>query len=120
MITFLKKWQTEAVDNKLAFKTITDNCWFDDTWISWFLCTYGVAVGGQSLRYNYCSGYTKVAHMIDINQRVATDAQITLGHFKSTVPHDHTPVADARGIVERYVHYMNALKNNWKRTIPLQ
>lgn len=93
----------------LAFKTITDNSWFDDTWTSWFLCIYGKKEGGLPLRHNYYTGYTKVADMIDLNQRTkaaATDLNSPIGSFKPSVPHDHTPVSDARGIVERYVNYM--------------
>lgn len=113
LILFLRKWQSVALNSKLAFKTIVDNCWFDDTWTSWFLCTYGKHLGGLPLRYNYYTGYTKVDHMIDINQRTKalSDAGLSLdSKFESSVPHDHTPVSDSRCIVERYVHYMINLK----------
>lgn len=117
LVEFLKKWQKVALDKHMEFKTITDNCWFDDTWTSWFLCTYGSDVGGKPLRHNYYSGYTKVDNMIDLNQRTkaaTADLGIRLGRYRPSVPHDHTPVSDARGIVERYVNYMNETT----RTVP--
>ena len=110
LIAFIKRWQLYAIDNSLHFKTITDNCWFDDTFISWFLCKHG----GLPLRYNYYTGYTKVCHMIDVNQRIDTFVSDMCGKllpFTPSVPHDHTPVSDARGIVEKYVNYLLSVKS---------
>lgn len=119
LVKFLKKWQSKAATNKVAFKTITDNCWFDDTWTSWFLSTYGSHVGGRPLRDNYYSGYTKTCHMIDINQRIAAVTSdmsgIKMLPFKPSVPHDHTPVSDSRGIVEKYVNYMISLDSHRRK-----
>ncbi len=114
LISFLKKWQLYAIENSLPFKTITDNCWFDDTFISWFLCRHG----GLPLRYNYYTGYTKLCHMIDVNQRIeAFTAELSgkILPFTPSVPHDHTPVSDARGIVEKYVNYIMSTKAYRKR-----
>lgn len=112
LVAFIKKWQGIAIELNTPFKTVTDNCWFDDTWTSWFLCVYGKHVGGLPLRQNYYKGYTKVDHMIDLNQRTKAasgDLCCTIGPFTPSVPHDHTPVSDARGIVERYVNYMKVI-----------
>jgi hypothetical protein len=114
LIRFLRKWQLEALTTNMSFKIITDNCWFDDTWTSWFLCTHGNHVGGRPLRHNYYSGFTRVDHMIDVNQRIQAvtsdmGSMVKLLPFQASVPHDHTPVSDARGIVEKYVNYMHSL-----------
>jgi len=109
LVEFLKKWQKIAIDKGASFKIVTDNCWFDDTWVSWFLCVHGKDVGGLPLRNNYYTGYTKCSNMIDVNQRIQAasgDLNCPIGSFTPTVPHDHTPVSDSRGIVEKYVNYM--------------
>lgn len=108
LIKFIKKYQTQAAEANRPFKVITDNCWFDDTWVSWLLCIHGKEYGGLPLRYNYLSGYTDSCNMIDITQRrkaVQEDAMIKMPPFEPTIQHDHTPVADSRNIVEKYVHY---------------
>ena len=107
IVDFLKAWQ-----GKGRVKIITDNCWFDDTFTSWFLCTY--AKDGLHLRHNYYTGYSKLADMIDVNQRIAAMRELgcTPLKFKSTVPHDHTPVHDSMGIVEKYVNYVKSV-NHW-------
>lgn len=119
IIEFIKKWENPAIIPSRTLKIVTDNCWFDDTWISWFLCTYGKQFGGLPLHENYYTGYTKLDYMIDINQRIkaiTADMGMKIGSFIPSVLHDHTPVADSRGIVERYVHYMSVLKSYRSRS----
>lgn len=112
LIEFIRKYQTQAAERKRPFKIVTDNCWFDDTWVSWLLCVHGKEYGGLPLRYNYLHGYTGACDMIDITQRthaIKADASINMPAFTPSVQHDHTPVADARGIAEKYAHYAHHL-----------
>ena len=106
MIDYLTKWQKHAIDKNIGYRIVTDNCWFDDTWLSYFLCKYG----GNPLRYNYHTGYIKTDNVIDINQRVQAlknDCHLNIDlYIENKTPHDHTPVNDARGIVEKYYKYL--------------
>jgi hypothetical protein len=115
LIQFLKKWQKYSIDNNHNLRMITDNCWYDNAFISWFLSMHG----GNPLRENYFTGNNRLQNMIDINQR--TDALNSdlggickLDKFIPSVPHDHTPVADARGIVEKYINYLKCTKKYTK------
>jgi hypothetical protein len=105
LITFLKKYQGQALNEERPFRIVTDNCWFDDTILSTFLTQHG----GNPMRYNYCTGYTKVDSVIDVNQHIQAYTAYMNGKlipFQSSVPHDHTPVHDSMGIVEKYVNYV--------------
>lgn len=110
IINYLTKWQKCAIDKNINYRIITDNCWFDDTWLSYFLCKHN----GQPLRYNYHTGYMKTDNVIDINQRVQaikSDCCIDINlYIQNKTPHDHTPVSDAKGIVEKYYTYLSATK----------
>lgn len=104
MIAFLKKYQKLALDEGLPFRFVTDNSWFDDTILSAFLVQHG----GNMLRYNYYTGFSWLECMIDINQHIHAFTVYMGGvllPFKPSVPHDHTPVHDSMGIVEKYVNY---------------
>ena len=108
LITFIKQWQKYSIDNNLMFYTVTDNCWFDDTWISALLSKYG----GNPLRHNYYTGYTKLSQVIDINQQIAgfRYSKIKIPEFEYTNIHEHTPVSDAKKIVEKYYNFINYTK----------
>lgn len=104
LIDFVKKWQKLAIDKKVDFYTITDNCWFDDTWISHLFSKYG----GYPLRHNYYSGYTRLSQVVDINQLMsgARMCGIKIPKFEYENIHDHTPVNDAKKIVEKYYNFI--------------
>lgn len=111
LINFVKKWQKKAFDKNTDFCIVTDNCWFDDTWISNLFSKYG----GFPLRHNNYTGYTKLSHVIDINQLMlgARLAGVKIPKFEYKNIHDHTPVNDAKKIVEKYynfIKYTNFLK----------
>lgn len=112
LIDFLKIWQKYSLDNKLTFKIVTDNCWFDNLFVSLLLSRYG----GQPLRYNYFTGYMKLENMIDLDQRVMSLVRdlgkpFSYKDFTPSVPHDHTPVNDARGIVEKYAFFLKTCRS---------
>jgi hypothetical protein len=120
LIDFIKNYQRLAIDNSYDYKIVTDNCWYDDTFLSWFLCVYGL--DGLPLRYNYYTGYMKINQVIDLSQRINSlkiDANIELDiSVPNQTPHDHTPVNDAKGLAEQYVKYIIAtkqLKNHKKK-----
>ena len=127
LIDFIKKYQQLAFDKQCEFLFLTDNCWFDNLWINWFLCVYGT--DGYPLRYNYINvnefnepKYMALDKCIDLNQRVqAIKGDINQIEFNIKVPieehvsHDHTPVNDAKGIIQKYWQYMLSSKPYRKR-----
>lgn len=107
IIDFIQRWQCYAKGNNLTYKVITDNCWFDNAFLSYFLSQYG----GLPMSENYIAGYIKLDNMIDVNQRInalTTDLGkcLDMKSFVPSVPHDHAPFSDAIGIVEKYVYYL--------------
>jgi hypothetical protein len=119
-IEFIKKWQKKSLENNLPFFIVTDNCWFDDTWLSSFLCSYG----GNPLRHNYYTGFTDSKFMIDIEQMKngIKLLGIEIPKNKTSVPHDHTPLSDSRVIVENYYYllkYTEEYKNNIKNILKI-
>ncbi len=130
IIDFLSKWQKHAIDNNLHYRLLTDNCWFDDTWLSYFLCKN--SENGLPLRYNYHTGYMKIDNMIDLTQKInalTNDCCLKINTKKDNTltqsspcddlslhtPHDHTPVNDAKGIAERYYKYLTETQEYRKR-----
>lgn len=105
LIAFIKGWQTKAHDEGKDFYTITDNCWFDDTWLSPFLCRHG----GLPMRYSYINSFTRPRFAADISQYI-----FALRLFGIDIPEipggDHTPVADAKCIVQQYVQICKTAK----------
>mmetsp|Transcript_36594 Transcript_36594/g.62300 ORF Transcript_36594/g.62300 Transcript_36594/m.62300 type:complete len:224 (+) Transcript_36594:78-749(+) len=121
---FILKWQCEAIEvRKSSYNILTDNAWYDETWISWLLCTH--TQNGHALRKtNYPDygkgGWMKIGNCIDVNQRVdaLNDLGLSIGlssKFRCSVPHDHTPVNDAIGIAEKWFFYLRETKELRKR-----
>lgn len=111
LIEFIKKCQKKAIDDSILLYTVTDNCWFDDTWLSSFLCSYG----GNPLRHNYYTGFTPHEQMVDLNSLVNGYAYsgYKKPFLKAKTQHDHTPLSDAKNIVERYMDFVvNYVKRN--------
>lgn len=105
LIEFIKKCQKKAIDDAIPLYTVTDNCWFDDTWLSSFLCGYG----GNPIRHNYYTGFTPHPLMVDLNSLVngyAYSGQ-KKPFLKTKTQHDHTPLSDAMNITERYMCFLD-------------
>jgi hypothetical protein len=118
IINYLSKWQKYSIDNNLHYRIITDNCWFDDSWLSYFLCKN--SDNGLPLRYNYHTGYMKIDNVIDISQKInalTSDCCLKIDTKKDNTftSHDHTPVNDAKGIAERYYKYLIETQSYRKR-----
>ena len=113
IIDFLIKYQQYAITHKGTFIFVTDNCWFDCTWLSYFLCKYDKR--GQPIRQNYFTGYMPINNVIDISQCIRTIKSdiclnIDIKSDNTFTPHDHTPVNDAKGIAEKYFKYIKNTK----------
>ena len=121
---FIEKWQQEAIFNRrTSYSVLTDNAWYDVVWIDWLLCTY--TDEGRPLRQSYVGSYDKegwmrIAHVIDVNQRVqglsATGLGLNMAAAPKSVRHDHTPVHDSMGIAERWFHFLAQTKKLRKLT----
>lgn len=118
---FIDMWQRRAIEEwGRSYTVLVDNAWYDDTWISWLLCHHG----GRPLRHTCVPSYDKngwmrVSHVVDISQRTAAlnDVNVSVGFkdFKSTTPHDHTPVNDATVIAEKWFWYRERTRA-WRQT----
>jgi hypothetical protein len=114
LIEFIKKWQKEAYKNQYSFCIITDNCWFDDTWISNLLCKYG----GNPLRHNYYTGYTDLSKVIDINQLILGVRMCGIQYETPKFEAAHTPISDTKNIIKKYIcfiDYSKKIKKNLKK-----
>ena len=114
VVEFLQSAERDAEKLGANYRIITDNAWFDPEWINLLLSSPGPGLG-LPIRYSQLTGqYFKVTTVIDTNQWVQAlgqcgiPTQIKL--FRSTIPHDHTPLNDARSIAEKYLYLLQRLR----------
>jgi hypothetical protein len=115
IVDFIKKYQQIAYEFDYNYQILTDNSWFDETWISHFICKY--TEDGYPLRHLYFQdSYMNVTNCIDLNQRIQAlnnDCQLKIKFYvphEEHVSHDHTPVNDAKGLMQKYVYYLRETK----------
>ncbi len=110
IVDFIKKYQQLSIDNDYTYQILTDNSWFDETWISHYISLYS---DGYPLRHLYFEDkYMNVSNCIDLNQRIQGIKNDCNTHmsihvpYTEHVPHDHTPVNDAKGLFQKYFYYL--------------
>jgi len=136
LIDFIKKYQQMAFDKKSTFIFLTDNAWFDNSWINWFLCTYGD--DGYPIRYNYIDvdefnepKYMGLDKCVDLNQRIRAikgdinQTDFNISNDTAPVPpivpneehkYEHTPITDTKEIIQKYWEYCTSSKLYRKRS----
>lgn len=112
LYTHIYAVQRKAHLRNAKYVVVTDNAYFDVAWIDWFLSTY--TEQGMPLRHNYFTGWMRSDRMINLSERLSTlheaGTPMDMRFFASTVPHDHTPLNDAKALAEKYAYYKRQLR----------
>lgn len=107
LLAHIKKIQHMAFVRKAQYVIVTDNPYYDVSWIDYLLRQY--CPDALPLRHNYFTGWMPSRQLVNINERLQgmrdIGVYLNMDGFCTTVVADHTPLNDAIILAQKYAYY---------------
>lgn len=107
--------QCNAEKRRAKYRLVTDNAWFDVSWLDWFLCTYSEEK--LPLRHSKVFGYIPQSKLVDVSERSRVLQNIGVNLTPIVYNRQlHHPYNDAIYIAQRFIqiHRMSRFIKNQK------